>query len=1053
MSHCSIGRATRRRLLLPALVALALVSSSGFAAAGPIRAAGPAPGLASADGRRVSGATPAVVATGQARALAPLDPQQPLRLTLVLQPPHQDELQRFLRQALDPRSPRFHQFLTFDQWKARYAPTDSQVAAATAWARANGLASVHQFRNNLALKVEGTAASVERAFRVQLNRYQAGSRRFFSNDRDPALPQAVAGLVKDVQGLNDWEVMRPANGSVDVPDAPGDQPVVHAGPFLREEVTSRSATGVARDGKVEAQPAICCGAGGGASFEEPDLFTSQGYDLAGLQRFTHCCNVVGNPGGTPRETSIAVIGNNKIDPNDLKAFAAQYGMATNLTQVELNSPACCNGEMTLDIESATAFANSFGSYLDTAHVYAYESDGTDLDAWQQAHSDDNARVATTSFGRPEDKYGGLGAPSISDFSDVINAMAAVGWTMIAASGDHGATDNCQSRSVDFPASNPNVLAAGGTTLTLKPVDGKPQYVSETAWGGNGCGTSDWSKASNLGGGGGGCASVEPAGWWQAIVPLPCGNKRALPDLSLNAGSTEAIYWAVNGGWTTAGGTSIVAPELAGFFAQLNSYLMILGHVCGATSDQVCAPIGMPNAMIWLIGNAGEAANHHNPFYDITSGSNGGQGDSGYTAGPGYDLATGWGSVNMLQLGWGLIAFVSHGALPQVSLRGPATNTWYNSDQFVSFTMTAPNPIGTTASVGLAGYTAKWDAPDKPVVDVLHDPTPGSGDSFYDGPEHTASSGETDLLNLAAAGPGCHTAHVRVWDNAGWTSSDGAYGPLCYDNQPPTIFCATPDDFWHATDATVNCAAFDQPGLSGLANPADESFQLSTSVPAGTETATASTNSHKVCDVAGNCVAAGPLGPLKVDKKAPTISITSPTATQYTVKQTVPASYACSDGGSGVATCAGPVASGSAIDTATVGTRTFTVNASDNVGNASSQTVTYAVTYRICLLYDPTKPSNARGYVFTLQLCDSNGVNLSRMDIAVTATAVDGVAARAKPLGTLNPGNKFLYGPSTAPGASYLYNLDTQGLANGSHVLNFTVQGDPIPHTAPFIIKK
>jgi hypothetical protein len=35
----------------------------------------------------------------------------------------------------------------------------------------------------------------------------------------------------------------------------------------------------------------------------------------------------------------------------------------------------------------------------------------------------------------------------------------------------------------------------------------------------------------------------------------------------------------------------------------------------------------------------------------------------------------------------------------------------------------------------------------------------------------------------------------------------------------------------------------------------------------------------------------------------------------------------------------------------------------------------------------------------------------------------------------------------------VYNLDTQGLANGTHVLNFMVQGDPIPHTAPFILKK
>jgi hypothetical protein len=194
-----------------------------------------------------------------------------------------------------------------------------------------------------------------------------------------------------------------------------------------------------------------------------------------------CCNPTQNPGGTPKETSIAIIGVNKIAESDLTAFASQYGMAVSLSQVELNGPSCCNSEMTLDIESATAFSNSFGSFENTAHIYAYEGGGTHisdhLDAWEEAHSRDQARVASTSFGAFEDHYGGLD-PSISDFTDVINAMAAEGWTIIAASGDHGATDSCEGRSVSFPASDPYVLAAGGTTLALTNNAGAPQFGSE-----------------------------------------------------------------------------------------------------------------------------------------------------------------------------------------------------------------------------------------------------------------------------------------------------------------------------------------------------------------------------------------------------------------------------------------------------------------------------------------------------------------------------------------------------------------------------------------------
>jgi len=193
--------------------------------------------------------------------------------------------------------------------------------------------------------------------------------------------------------------------------------------------------------------------------------------------------------------------------------------------------------------------------------------------------------------------------------------------------------------------------------------------------------------------------------------------------------------------------------------------------------------------------------------------------------------------------------------------------------------------------------------------------------------------------------------------------------------------------------------------------------------------------------------------VKIDNTPPTITITTPAANAaYILKQPVTASYGCTDSLSGVATCVGTVPNGSPIDTATLGTKTFTVNATDNVGNASGQSVSYNVTYKICLQYDPTKPSGGRAYQIKIQLCDYNNVNLSQMSIVVTAIAVDGNPALAKPLGTLNPGNMFLYGPGTAPGASYIYNLDTLGLASGAHVLNFTVQGDPVAHTAAFILK-
>jgi hypothetical protein len=165
-----------------------------------------------------------------------------------------------------------------------------------------------------------------------------------------------------------------------------------------------------------------------------------------------------------------------------------------------------------------------------------------------------------------------------------------------------------------------------------------------------------------------------------------------------------------------------------------------------------------------------------------------------------------------------------------------------------------------------------------------------------------------------------------------------------DGTAPVLECASPDTAWHPEDVSIACTARDDG--SGLANPADAAFSLTTHVPAGEETTSAETDSREVCDAAGNCAAAGPVGGIRVDKKAPAIAVTSPAASAaYPLGAAVMAGYSCADGGSGVATCAGPVASGAAIDTQSAGTKTFTVHATDGAGNASATSVTYQVECR------------------------------------------------------------------------------------------------------------
>jgi hypothetical protein len=298
--------------------------------------------------------------------------------------------------------------------------------------------------------------------------------------------------------------------------------------------------------------------------------------------------------------------------------------------------------------------------------------------------------------------------------------------------------------------------------------------------------------------------------------------------------------------------------------------------------------------------------------------------------------------------------------------------------------------------------------------------------------------QADGVRTSELDPLFHSAeaYVRMWERA-------------EDQTPPTITCAQPDGLWHAADVTVTCSATD--AISGLDDAADATFTLSTSVPAGTETANASTGTRTVCDRRLNCTTAGPVTGFKIDKKAPAISITKPAnGAGYTVGEALMAAYTCTDGGSGETSCAGPVPNGGAVSTSTPGSFTFTVNATDAVVNASSSTVSYTVSYRVCLLYDPSKPlgSPNSSVAIKLRICDVNGGNLSTPVVAVTALDVDGTKPPT-PSGLSNPGNLFRY---DAMLGGYIYNLSTKGLNAGAHVLNFSVQGDPIKHVAAFILK-
>jgi hypothetical protein len=798
-----------------------------------------------------AGRTPRQVLDGSAVLVSHYNPEQKLRLALAVQPPHMAEEEQFLKELQTKGSPNFHRFLTADEWNARFAPSAEDEQAVADWAISQGLTVTNRFANRLLVDVEAPAGVIEKAFGITINSYQLGDEVDFANDRDPVIPAHLSGIVSGVLGLDSIQRLHRVGtrsskkkGLDYVPGAVYAESRSSKGDGDPSRAPWNQASPVALDSSFPTPQMM------GSLMEPANIQSSQAYNYAALYAQSHCCNPHNDSTGSPPDSSIAIASFGGFNGSDVNAFFQYYGLAWHYTTYAIdgtNSPGTeCTGGTTgctlnaddgegpLDLEYATAMANSYSSSNLTAHVYVYEGVNnlcsTFADVYNFMLSDGHARVHSTSYGGSES--GTFTPCGTNILHGILNNMTGEGWTLVAAAGDDGSTDICDSSnmtatvSVDYPGSDPNVVSVGGTRLDL---DTSGKYVSEITWNSYPSTTGCW------GAGGGGVSSYfdqsATGAYWQSGLG---GTMRMVPDIALNAGAGQTLY--DGGGWDSVYGTSIGAPELAGFFAQENSYLAYIGSKCGSDGKSACDKIGNANPILYYEAINKNAA--HYPFYDITSGCNYSGvgltlGLKDYCAGPGYDEATGWGSLNMLQLAWAFNwEIIPARGAPYVTFTGPATNAWYNTNQTVNWKINDYEPAGGTPGTGIAGLTQGWDSIP---ADPSSEATPGSGNSFYSGPQFPGSS--AGCLSLAAgdcgsgSGQGCHTVYVRGWNNQGWSTALAAahsgypetYGPICYDTVDPTITVSNApvanSDGWNNTSVKVTLNATDPGGsnASGIYN--------------------------------------------------------------------------------------------------------------------------------------------------------------------------------------------------------------------------------------------
>mgnify|MGYP001296162425 CR=1 FL=1 len=497
------------------------------------------------------------------------DPAMPLTLTIALAPRAPSELDAHVKEIEHT-----HKYLSHTEFVEAHAPSQPDFDALQAFVGAHqGVRITKTSADRFDLQLRTTVGAAEALLSTAINVYEASGRRFYANATDPSLPAVLAPLVQHIGGLTNAPTLHPHSvvGSHDQ-GAPG------AVPFAPTDIRSA-------------------------------------YNIAPLL----------SQGMKGQGQTIGIVTFAPLNVSDVSQFDATYGVTpTSITVMNPDSQSCGafgTVESTLDAEWSSALAPG-------ADIQVFEDGGTcDFTSTLRAAVSSSASVISISWGGCE----GAWMPSDMQAVDAVLAQgASTGKSIFVASGDSG-SDDCGNGvpSVDFPASDPNVTAVGGTSLELTSA---AAWLSETAWPGSG----------------GGCSSVFSASWQGSTL---CGTSRGAPDVSADADPNTGYDVYYSGSELSCashicqiGGTSVAAPVWAGIMADINQ---------GRVGRNPPLPAeGFANTDLYSAGHASSQ-----PYHDITQGGNG-----QYSAGAGWDPVTGWGSPDADKLALSLGAIVGSGPL-------------------------------------------------------------------------------------------------------------------------------------------------------------------------------------------------------------------------------------------------------------------------------------------------------------------------------------------------------------------------------------------------------
>jgi subtilase family serine protease len=616
-------------------------------------------------------------------------------------------LRAYAQQVSDPHSLNYRRFLTPQQIGDMFDATQADQNAAASYFAGQGL-TVGAWPQRMMLRVEGTQSELETAFHTKFGEYAANGETVVAPMIPPSLPANVpvvgsANIVHRTRRFAPtiYKTHQTANGNL---SGYSPQQIANAFDFTGAYAAGYMGTGITigiigtggisvsspgHTGDVEAFKALYGIHGTGsvsviaATDQDPQKNAASGFTTPPPVTATtaNCTNGPPELGGVAPNIPPSESPSTTCNPEDVEAQIDTEQSASLAPNANIEfylaynaNDGCKDNSNKPVVASPCPTSTTSPAGQPGGPGFPFQGLAEVDEELQTAIDRHTADVLSLSFGGAE--FGEVSAPGGSpplEFDSSGNglepmefaALASLGIAVFASSGDAGA-EACQPSMVaghldqlcvDYPATDPNVVAVGGVTT---PLNGAGQFIGPmTGWGiQTGAGTAAT---------GGGISNYFPLPVYQQGAAGISGANRNIPDVSLEADNATGVPVLLYADASYSGslyfdtvfdvgGTSVAAPQMAAMWA-------LVLQACRATSS--CTQggsyrLGNPNPLFYQI--YGNSTSYQNTFYDVTYGNNAmlpncqinpcsgatpgpnptGPLDPGYSAAPGYDLLTGIG---------------------------------------------------------------------------------------------------------------------------------------------------------------------------------------------------------------------------------------------------------------------------------------------------------------------------------------------------------------------------------------------------------------------------